>query len=81
MTNYKKKAFEVLEAARPASGFMPSTPEEWRTLQNASIEMGVAMFRDMGMSKFEARKLSNQIYGGAAGLLMLQLSFRESPNE
>lgn len=81
MTSYFKKAFDMLEAAKPASGFRPETPQEWRNLQKASEELGYAMFRRGGLDEYSARKLANQIYGSDLGLLLLDIAFREGRHE
>jgi len=81
MIDYKKRAFEMMTVAIPASGFRPSTPEEWSNLQEATIEVQAAMYRDFGLSEIEARKIANQVFGGPIGLLILNLFFKEYSNE
>ena len=81
MDDYTKNALEMLEAARLASGFRPETAEEWRKLQRASEELGFATFRTGGLSDKAARQLARQIYGGPAGLLLLDLAYRETNYE
>ena len=81
MTDYLRKAFEVIEAAKPASGFRPQTPQEWRNLHKASEELGYAMFRQGGLDEKAARKLANEIYGGVAGWVLLDIAFREGDRE
>jgi hypothetical protein len=76
MANYFKKAVDMLRAAKPASGLCPETPQEWDALLKANEELGYAILRDGGMSKSEARKFANQIYGGHAGRLLLEMSFK-----
>jgi len=76
-----KKAFEVIEAARPASGCRPETPQEWRNLHKASEELGYAMLRQGGLDEKAARKLANEIYGGVSGWLILDIAFREGKHE
>jgi hypothetical protein len=78
MDDYTQYAIEMLEAARPASGFRPETPEEWVKLQNAIEELCFAMFRMSGSSDTAARQLARQIYGGPTGLLLLDLAYRET---
>jgi hypothetical protein len=75
MSDYIKKAIEMVNAAKPASGFRPETPKEWDALLRANEELGYAMFREQGMSYAQARQLAKQIYGGQAGRLLLEMSF------
>lgn len=77
MTDYLIKALLMVEAAKPASGFRPETPQEWRNAQKASEELGYAMFRQGGLDKKSARKLANEVYGGVAGRLLLEIAFSE----
>jgi hypothetical protein len=81
MSAHRKKAFKMMEAARPASGFRPETPEEWARLQAALEELGYAMYRDNGMSSKEARCLAKQIHSGPIGLLLLEIGFREDSHD
>ncbi len=81
MTDYLKKALDKVEAAKPASGFRPETPQEWRNLQEASKELGYAMFRKGGLDDKTARKLTNEIYGGVAGSLLLEIAFSKGSHE
>lgn len=76
MADYLRKAIEMLNAAKPASGFRPETPQEWDALLKANEELGYAMFRQQGISNTQARQLAKQIYGGQAGRLLLEISFR-----
>ena len=81
MRSYRKKAFEMLKAATPASGFRPETPEEWTRLQAALEELGYAMYRDNGMSSKDARRLAKQIHSGPIGLLLLEIGFSEDSHD
>ena len=81
MTDYLKKALDKAKAAKPASGFRPETPQEWQNLQEASKELGYAMFRKSGIDDKTARKLTNEIYGGVAGCLLLEIAFSEGSHE
>jgi hypothetical protein len=81
MSAHIRKALKMMEAAKPASGFRPETPMEWRKLQQAQEEMGYAMFRETGMSHSDAKVLAHQIYGGLAGMILLDLAFREDHHE
>jgi|GEM_PF-3558587 len=81
MMNYHGKKFiEIIEAARPASGFRPETEIEWRRLQRASIEAATHMYRAQGIPKAKARKISEFVNGGLAGRLLLEMSF-SNPGE
>ena len=77
MSDYTKKAIEMVEAARPASGFRPETESEWNALQAALLELGYAMFHANGMSAKKARELATTIYGGVAGRLLIDLAFKD----
>ena len=81
MSNQLKKAFKMMAAARPASGFRPETPEEWDKLQKAQVAAGCALFIKGGATPEIARNLANEIYGGDVGRIILDISFRETPNE
>jgi hypothetical protein len=81
MSDYMQKAIEKVKASTPASGFRPETTEEWKRLQAASEELGYAMLRQGGMSEAAARKLANEIYGGLAGWMLLDIAFRESRDD
>ena len=81
MSKYLRKAVEMMEAARPASGFRPETPEEWHRLLRANEEMGYAMYRDGGMPERKARELARVTHGGPAGLLLLSIALAEDEHE
>ena len=76
MADCLRKAIDMLNAAKPASGFRPETPQEWAALLKANEELGYAIFRQQGMSNVQARQLAKQIYGGQAGRLLLEMSFK-----
>jgi hypothetical protein len=71
------KAMQMLEDAKPPSGFRPQTPDEWLKLLRALEEMGYASLRASGLSDVEARELSHQTYGNPCNLLLLDLAFSE----
>ena len=73
-----QKAFDAMAAAKPASGFRPESEAEWIALQKAQEEMGYAMFRVSGKSDVEARGLAHALFGGNAGLMLLDLAFSET---
>jgi hypothetical protein len=81
MSAYRKKAFEMMRAARPASGFRPETPEEWTRLLAALEEVGYAMYRDNGLSSKEARRLAKQTHSGPIGLSLLEIGFSEDNHD
>ncbi len=71
------KAMQMLEDARPASGFRPETTAEWQKLLRALEEMGYASLRASGLSDAQARDLAHQTYGNPCSLLLLDLAFSE----
>jgi hypothetical protein len=81
MTNHLRKALRIMAAARPASGFRPETAAEWQKLQRAQVEMGYAMFREGGMPHAPAKELAREIFGGAAGMILLDLAFRDGHHD
>lgn len=81
MSKHLQRAMAMWEAARPASGFRPATPEEWQRLQRAQEEMGYATYREAGMPDKLARALARETHGGTAGLMLLQAAFGESDHE
>jgi hypothetical protein len=80
MPDYLKRAIEMLEAAKPASGFRPETEAEWLALQAASIEFGYAVNRSNGIPPNQSRQLAQLIYGGPAGRLLLDLAYKDDKN-
>ena len=72
------KAMLMLDAAKPASGFRPETPEEWEKLHRALEEMGYACLRSSGMSDARARALARETYGSPGFLLLVDLAFSEA---
>ena len=81
MSKLSRKAMQMMEKARPASGYRPETPKEWDRLLTAFEELGFAMYCDLGMSIGEARRLAKQTHSGQAGLLLLQIGFEEYDHE
>jgi len=75
MSPFTRKALRSLEAARPASGFRPETEPEWRKLQAANILVSEAMYRCLGASKSEAKRLAHLTMGGPAGRIFLEIVF------
>jgi hypothetical protein len=76
-----RKAMQMLEAAKPASGFRPETSDEWLNLLRAHEEMGYACLRQSGMQAAQARALSKAIYGSPIGLKLLDIAFSEAAHE
>lgn len=75
MSKHIKKAFDMLNAAKPPSGFRPETIDEWCRLHRAFEEMGYAMFREAGLSNTQARQMARETFGGPGGLLLLDIGF------
>ena len=73
-----RKAMQMLEAAKPASGFRPETSVEWRTLLRAHEEMGYACLRQAGMQDAQARALAKKTFGSPASLMLLDIAFSEA---
>ena len=81
MNHYSLKAFKMMSAARPASGFRPETEQEWRKLQRAHEEMLYAVLRDGGISSKEARLIAKEIFGSAESRFLLDLAFTDNNDE
>ena len=81
MIAHTKEVIEMVEAARPASGFRPETEAEWNALQAALLELGYATFHSNGMSARKARELATTIYGGVAGRLLIELAFKDQKHD
>lgn len=81
MSKRTRHAMEMMEKARPVSGYRPETAQEWDRLLIAFEELGFAMYCDLGMSTAEARRLAKQTHSGQAGLLLLQIGFEEYDHE
>ncbi len=81
MSKRLHKAFAAMEAARPASGFRPQTQAEWLAMLKAQEEFGYAMMRDQGKSEAESRAIARFIFGGKAGLMLLDMAFPEKDDE
>lgn len=81
MSRNSLRAMQMMEKARPVSGYRPETPEEWARLLAAFEEFGFAMYCDLGMSIDEARRLAQQTHNGQAGLVLLQIGFLGANHE
>lgn len=75
MSKYLEEAFRRIQAARPASGFQPETPEEWARLLAAHEYFAYAAYRHYGMSHLDAQKLSHLTHGGVVGRILLETAF------
>lgn len=53
-----RKAFEMMAAARPASGMAPTSEAEWARAHRAVQELVFAMIADSGVEPSRARALS-----------------------
>jgi hypothetical protein len=81
MSPHVLKAAQMMDAAVPASGFRPETPEEWKRALGAVVELGYSILREHGHPKRQARALAEQIWGGAAGMQILKIAFSEARDE
>jgi hypothetical protein len=81
MSKRTRNAMQMMEKARPVSGYRPETPQEWDRLLIAFEELGFAMYCDLGMSTGEARRLAKQTHSGQAGLVLLQIGFEGYDHE
>lgn len=77
MNIHLKKAVQMVNAARPTSGFRPDTPEEWAAVQDAAHQFGYALMRESGLSHVQATDFAQKVYGGAAGRLLLDIALSE----
>ena len=77
MNMHFRKGFAAMAAAKPASGFRPETPEEWAALQDAAVEFGYAFMRDFGLSHVQATDFAKNVFGGAAGRLIMDIALSE----
>lgn len=76
-----EEALRALGCARPSSGYRPTTEAEWQRLQAAMIPFAAAMFEMGGVNRSEALRVARAIHGGAAGRLLLEISFSASEQE
>jgi hypothetical protein len=75
MNDYLRRAMEMMEAARPASGYRPESDEEWEKLLRATEEFSYALYREAGMPKPKARALAHLMHSGAAGMALLRAAY------
>ncbi len=76
MTKLAQQAIERMEAARPKSGFMPETEDEWRKLQDAVKFLAYVMYLETGLPIEKANELAEYFHGGVGGRLVLELGYR-----
>ena len=81
MSKYIRRALALMEAARPASGYMPASDAEWQKLLRANEELAYAMFREGGVPEKKARAVAHQIHSGENGMRLLRASFEERGND
>jgi hypothetical protein len=81
MSSLIEKAMRQAAAARPASGFQPETPEEWKRVRDAFEYLAYATYREAGMSHHKAKQLASITHGGKAGKLLLATAFEGKDNE
>ena len=81
MTKHSRKAKRVSRAAVLAPDFRPNTLHDWQRAQKALIDIGYCMFRDMGMPHEQATLLSDVVYGGESGLVLLKAALKEGDHD
>lgn len=78
---FSAKLRRKLDAAIPASGFRPETEAEWGKVQEAAVELAIAMYRAVGTSKAEAEAVAKAIHGGPQGRLLLEMAFSRNGDD
>jgi hypothetical protein len=73
-----EQAVEMLEAARPTSGFRPETTEEWIKVRRAVEELMFASLVYSGKSGAEARVLSRLAICSPIGAALIDTAFSEA---
>lgn len=73
-----ERAAQMLEAARPASGFRPETPEEWEKVRRAIEELMYASLVNSGKTEVEARVLAQLMFNSPIGALLHDVAFSEA---
>lgn len=69
------EAIRAMKEAKPKFGFRPSTCQEWAKALAATEKMAYAMYLMDGLPEKKARELAHAMHSGAAGRLLLQMSF------
>lgn len=64
-----KKLNEELQAVLPAGRRLPISDIEWLKLQRAAMRLSTALLRNAGVSKANAKELSEQTFGCRLGCL------------
>lgn len=77
MSKELQRAIQMMNEAKPASGFRPETELEWSKLQKAVEELGYARLRGIGHNMAEARRLAVLIHGGKAGRMILEMTYSD----
>lgn len=80
MNHHAKKYAEILNKARPVSGYRPQAHREWVRLQRAMVDASYHLYRGMGATKAEAKRMARLIHGGLAGRRLIEMSFAEPEN-
>jgi hypothetical protein len=81
MSKHLRRALVLMEAARPASGYMPASDAEWQKALRAAEEFAYAMYRESGVPAKKARALAQLIHSGETGMRLLRSAFKERGNE
>jgi hypothetical protein len=81
MSKHLRRALALMEAARPASGYMPASDAEWQKLLSASEELAYAMYREGGVPEKKARAVAHQMHSGAIGMYLLRTSYEVRGND
>ena len=72
-----ERAAQMMEAARPASGFRPETTEEWLKLRRGVEELLYASIVSSGKSEAEARALAQLTIWSPFGSALIDIAFSE----
>lgn len=72
-----ERAAQMMEAARPESGFRPETTEEWLKLRRAVEELLYASIVSSGKSEAEARALAQLTIWSPFGAALIDIAFSE----
>jgi hypothetical protein len=81
MSKHLRRALVLLEAARPASGYMPASDAEWQKLLRANEEFAYAMYREGGVPEKKARAIAHLMHSGEIGMYLLRTSYEVRGND
>ena len=81
MSKHLRRALALMEAARPASGYMPASDAEWQKLLRASEELAYAIYREGGVPEKEARAIAHLMHSGELGMRLLRASYEVRGND